>query len=170
MGRPVLEHFMVEASWRHRAAELGFYAMYLVIVPMLSAAGSMSVLGETDRPVRTFLLLCVAVNGLFSRNDAWASYGSTSVFYLPDYPLRGAAGVGAEAFTTRLSQVLPARADPARSRDGGIAAIARDTRAGLYAAPVMLARLDLDLLKARRLPYRNNRFFLNPSRMASSAP
>jgi hypothetical protein len=167
------------ADIRLLATELGLYVAYLcyqypLFGIIVGGIGLFKLLRQ-DRSTAIFLVLIIVLNGLFFvKTTGWKSYGGTKyTFYISDYTIF-AVLLGC-SFQSVLDRIKILQQKP----DLGIqsAPIQRLLPALIIAAsvvftiafyalmPTVVSRLNIDLVQARTLPYRdNNRFFLNPNK------
>jgi hypothetical protein len=172
VGPPsIWEYFRLDADLVPMAREAGYYVLFLIyqfpsISLLLGFAGLWTLL-RNDRSVAVLLLLIVVVNaGIFIHHTAWPSAGSMKfVFYISDYVVFSIlCAVGVHELLQRLAR----RLGPHRAQYAGIATLAAVSLLPpvIYATlPVAANRFGVDLIGARRLPYRDNqRYFLNPNK------
>lgn len=159
--------------------EFGLYVLYLCYqYPLLGViVGGIGIftLFKQDRSTAVFLMLIIVLNGLFFlKTTAWKSYGGTKyTFYISDYTIFAVfLGCGFQFLFNQIKILLKKlnlkiqreRIQPILSA-GIIAASVVLTIAFYSFMPKFVTRLNIDLVHARTLPYRdNNRFFLNPNK------
>ena len=178
-GPPPISIYILPPSDFHLLVkEFGLYVLYLCYqYPLLGIiVGGIGIfaLFKQDRSASVFLMLILALNSLFFiKTTAWKSYGGTKyTFFISDYTILAMfLGCGFLPFLDqvkillkkvnviideRKQQLLPA---------GIIAASVLFTIALYSFMPKIVSILNIDLVHARTLPYRdNNRFFLNPNK------
>jgi hypothetical protein len=164
LGPPPIYHYVVR--WPGAvdlAREVFFYVAYFVyqfpVLALLLGLAGLRGLVRRDRQAALALLLVAGVNGfVFVKTTEWQSLGSTKfTFYLPDYLVFAImVGVG----------LAEAAGQSGRTARAALVAALALLPAGLYAAaPPVLGRLGLDVVRARDLPFRDEaRFFLTPGK------
>jgi len=164
------EYFALAFDPRATAQEAAYYLLYFVYeFPSLSlplgAIGTWILLRR--QPAVAGLLLCtMGLNAsVFIRHSVWPSASNPKyVFYIADYVVFSLlCAVGADEIIRRLGDRPPFRS---RAWAFCILALVAVPPPAIYAImPAVVRAAGIDLLHARKLPYRNNdRFFLNPSK------
>ena len=180
LGSPPIAHYLTPPrDWLSLIIELKFYFLYLFyqfpffLVPL-------GVLGlfrffKNDPSTAFFLLLMMLLNGLFFiKTTSWPSYGGTKyTFYIADYLIFSIfLGYGSLSLFKWISSFLEQLKPSSRMMKMEtmvnmlLVLLFIMTTIGFYSMmPHLVSYLDIDLVKARVLPYRdNNTFFLNPSK------
>ncbi len=178
-GPPPILHYILPPDLTLFMKELVFYGLYLCYqYPLLGAI--IGVIGivqllKKDRPTAVLLLLIIVSNGLFFiKTTSWGSYGGTKyTFYISDYTVFAVfVGYGALSLFKQISygverwQIQGNRRKIQQQFSSGMIAISVILTVIFYALmPLFVSYLNIDLLHARTLPYRdNNTFFLNPNK------
>ena len=172
VGPPPIYYYLFPPSGlKPFLKELLFYLLYLGYQYPLGGIllGIFGILRLLRRKpaVASLLLLIIALNALFFiKSTFWASYGGTKyTFYISDYTVFAIfVGYGADAVFRRIEHWTGRLR--AHKIAASLSAAAVILTIVFYAMiPHVVTYLDLDLLHARSLPYRNNaRFFLNPNK------
>ena len=179
-GSPPIAHYLEPpGDWPGFFQELKFYFLYLIYqypffyVP-LGVVGLLRFF-RNDKSTAFFLLLIMVFNGLFFlKTTSWPSYGGTKyTFYITDYLIFSIfLGYGSLSLFSWLDSFL-GRFKPTSGTPGMKSAIIISvvlllivTTVGFYSImPGLASSLNIDLLNARTLAYRdNNTFFLNPNK------
>jgi hypothetical protein len=165
----ISDHFRPTMPVGPMLREAGLYALYLVyqfpsVTLVLGVVGGLAVVRHSPRAA-ALLLGAVAINaGVFIHHTDWQS-STKFVFYISDYAVFAVlCTVGADAVIRRLSSA--GRWGGARTVGGVLLGLAAVTPPLVYAAaPRVAAAFDLDLVRTRTLPYRDNQtYFLNPNK------
>ncbi len=172
VGPPPIHYYLFPPSGlKPFLKELLFYFLYLGYQYPLSGIllgifGILQLFKKTPA-VASLLLLVIVINALFFiKSTFWGSYGGTKyTFYISDYTVFAIfVGNGADAL---FGMAKRWKDQPiARRVAVGLSATLVILTVVFYAMmPHFLTYLELDVLHARSLPYRdNNRFFLNPNK------
>jgi len=184
LGSPPVAHYLTPPKdWLSLVEELKFYFLYLFyqypfFCILLGAIGLFRFF-KNDKSTAFFLLLIMLLNGLFFiKTTSWPSYGGTKyTFYITDYLIFSIfLGYGSlslfkwlGSFLGRFSSPLGTPRIKLLSTISAIVLLLIAT-VGFYSImPRLASYLNIDLLNARTLPYRdNNAFFLTPNKRGYS--
>jgi len=171
-GPPGISHYFTLPDGQVLAKEALFYVLYLMyqfpLVGFVLGFWGIRSLLAADWRAALFLLLAMGVNGLFFiKTTAWPSLGSTKyTFYISDYVVFSIF-IGYGAYN-----LFKGRERWEGGRIGSFVG-AKLVLLSVIAAPLLtynlvppaLKALGIDLLRARKIPFRDNyTFFLNPSK------
>jgi hypothetical protein len=175
----ILIYLLPPSDFHLLIKEFGFYILFLCYqYPLLGViVGGIGIfrLFKQDRSTAVFLMLIIALNGLFFiKTTAWKSYGGTKyTFYISDYTIFAVfLGCGFQSLLNQITilqkkwnvKILRERIQPILPA-GIVAASVVLTIAFYSLMPKIVSILNVDLVHARTLAYRdNNRFFLNPNK------
>ena len=179
-GPPPISIYLLPPSDFHLLIkEFGLYVLYLCYqYPILGViVGGIGIfkLFKQDRSTAVLLMLIIVLNGLFFiKTTSWKSYGGTKyTFYISDYTIFAVfLGCGflpllnqIKIFLKNLKLKIQSERIQSLLSAGIIAASVALTIAFYSFMPKFVSLLNIDLVQARTLPYRdNNRFFLNPNK------
>ena len=176
IGPPPITHYLYPpAGIRALLQEFVLYVLYFVYQYPIGGIfiGILGVvqLSKKKKAVSALLLLTILFNGLFFiKTTSWGSYGGTKyTFYISDYTVFAIfVGYGSRSLFTVLKHWAKHRSKihaPQWVSAGVVAASLVATVLFYTTMPSLMTYLNIDLLHARVLPYRdNNTFFLNPGK------
>ncbi|MCP4402743.1 MAG: DUF2723 domain-containing protein [bacterium] len=177
VGPPPIKHYLFPpAGIKPLLKELLFYLLYLIyqypIGGVLIGLLGIVQLSKKDKAATMLLGLAILFNGLFFiKTTSWGSYGGTKyTFYISDYTVFAVfVGYGASWIFAGLKGWFITRerlSGRTQWFSAGIVAASVILTVILYSTmPALISMLNLDLLDARTLPYRDNKsFFLNPNK------
>jgi hypothetical protein len=173
-GPPGISHYFTFPEGKVLGKEILFYFLYLMyqfpLVGFVLGFLGIKRLLMADLKAGIFLLLIMVVNGLFFiKTTVWQSLGSTKyTFYIPDYVVFSIfIGYGAFAITQEYEDIklFSNFQTPPFLRLFLAAVVITLSLLTYNLAPLVVKGLNIDLLHARTLPFRdNNAFFLNPNK------
>lgn len=174
---PILHYLELPDSLRSFFKELGFYFLYMsyqfpVAGIIIGAFGVYRLFNENPKAA-ALLMLIMLLNGLFFiKTTSWNSYGGTKyTFYIPDYMIfsifLGYGSAGMFRYLETFKSFFDKSFIHLKKLTGpGLIAVYISCTVLFYSfMPLIVNTLNLDLLHARTLAYRdNNSYFLNPDK------